>query len=122
LHSDLGAERSAHNRIADALALVAAPETAHVSLAGAKGSLAVGASGRAVLVFSDLPAAPTGRRYEAWVIGKSARPAGLFEGGGSTIVPLSRRVARGSTVAVTVERAAGVSQPTRAPIISARLS
>ena len=120
LHNDLGAERSAHNRIADALAIVAAPGTAHVDLTGANGSLAVGQSGRAVLVISDLKKAPKGKTYEAWVIeGSKPLRAGLFQGGASAVVPLSRLVRPGSVVAVTVERAQGVDMPTQTPIISA---
>ncbi len=120
LHNDLGAERSAHNRAADALAIVAAPGTSHVDLAGANGTLAVGQSGRAVLVISDLKKAPAGKTYEAWVIrGSKPSPAGLFGGGGSTVVPLSRLVQPGSVVAVTVERNGGVDMPTQTPFISA---
>jgi hypothetical protein len=123
LHSDLGAERSAHNRVADALALVAAPGTAHLDLSGASGSLAVGTSGRGVLVISNLPKAPSGRTYEAWVIeGSKPYPAGLFVGGGTTVVPLTRLVSPGSQVAVTVERAAGAAMPTGTPLFSAKLS
>jgi anti-sigma factor RsiW len=123
LHNDLGAERSAHNRVADALAIVAAPGTAHVDLTGANGSLAVGQSGEAVLVIPDLKKAPAGRTYEAWVIrGTKPSPAGLFEGGRSTIVPLSRLVRPGSVVAVTIEPDGGVAQPSGSPILSARAS
>jgi anti-sigma-K factor RskA len=120
LHSDLGAERSAHERTADALAIVAAPGTRHIELTGANGSLAVGRSRRGVLVITDLRKAPSGKTYEAWVIqGTKPSPAGLFRGGGDTVVPLSRLVAPGSVVAVTVERHGGVDMPTQTPIISA---
>jgi anti-sigma-K factor RskA len=123
LHSDLGSERSAQQRMADALAIVAAPGTAHVDLTGANGSLAVARSGRAVLVIPDLRKAPTGKTYEAWVIqGSKPSPAGLFAGGENTVVPLSRLVAPGSVVAVTVERTGGVDMPTQTPIISAHTS
>lgn len=121
LHSDLGTERSANNRLADAIAVIGAPGTAHVDLTGANGSLAVGQSGRGVLVISDLKKAPTGKTYEAWVIrGTKPSPAGTFRGGGNTIVPLSRLVQPGSVVAVTVERKGGVDMPTTTPFISAK--
>src|SRR5215204_2755329 len=68
LNNDLGAERSAHNRIEEALAIVAAPGTTHVDLSGANGSLAVAPSGRGVLVISGLKKAPADKTYEAWVI------------------------------------------------------
>ena len=120
LHSDLASERSAHERTAEALAIVAAPGTRHVDLTGANGSLAVARSGRGVLVITDLRRAPSGKTYEAWVIeGSKPSRAGLFTGGGDTVVPLSRLVAPGSVVAVTVERNGGVDMPTQTPIISA---
>jgi hypothetical protein len=73
-----------------------------------------------VLVINDLQKAPSGKTYEAWVIrGTKPSPAGLFKGGASTIVPLSRLVRPGSVVAVTVERNGGVDMPTQTPIISA---
>jgi len=48
--------------------------------------------------------------------GKSPAPAGLFEGGApATFVPIRRKVAGGSQVAVTVEPAGGSLQPTSKP-------
>jgi anti-sigma-K factor RskA len=73
-----------------------------------------------VLVVRQLPVAPAGKTYEAWVIenGK-ALPAGTFDGGGRTIViRLTRALPAGAIVAVTVERAGGVEQPTREPFIT----
>jgi len=123
LHNDLDNERSARSRDSQALAILAAPGTAHVPLSGAPGSLAVSPAGRAVLVVSDLRPAPPGRTYEAWVItGSKAAPAGLFHGGTRTILQLSRPVPQGATVGVTVERKGGVAQPTSAPILTARLT
>ena len=123
LHSDLGAERSAHSRIEEAIALVAAPGTRHVDLSGANGTLAVAPSGRGVLVISGLEKPPPGKTYEAWVIeGSKPSRAGLFRGGETTVVPLSRLVAPGAQVAVTVERKGGVDMPTQTPVISASLS
>jgi anti-sigma factor RsiW len=120
LHSDLGSERSAHNRLSDAIALMGAQGTSHVDLSGASGTLAVGQSGRGVLVINDLKKAPSGKTYEAWVIrGSKPSRAGTFRGGENTIVPLSRLVQPGSVVAVTVERSGGVDMPTQTPIISA---
>ena len=91
---DLSAERSAHSRLAQALAIAASPGSAHVDLTGANGSLAVAPSGRGVLVIPDLEKAPAGKTYEAWVIrGSKPSPAGLFRGGGSTGRPrLAARV------------------------------
>ena len=125
LHSDLGATREARNRLNDALALVGAPGTDHVDLTGGNGSLAVGPTGRGVLVIPGLPKAPAGRTYDAWVIkGTKPSPAGLFlgAGAGTTVVPLTRPVEPGSVVAVTVEPKKGSAQPTQTPFITAKLS
>ena len=62
----------------------------------------------------------SGKTYEAWVIAKGSapRPAGLFSGGGNTMVHLRGTVPPHAVVAVTVERAGGVSAPTTTPIFS----
>jgi anti-sigma factor RsiW len=93
-----------------------------VPLTGASGSVVVGAGGSGALVVSNLVAAPAGKTYEAWVIdhGK-ALPAGTFSGGGRTIViRLTRALRAGAIVAVTLERAGGVEQPTREPFITSQ--
>jgi anti-sigma-K factor RskA len=76
-----------------------------------------------VLVVRQLPAAPAGKTYEAWVIPRGGAPkaAGLFHGGSAaTVVRLRQPVPRGAVVAATVERAGGVPAPTGTPIFSAR--
>jgi anti-sigma-K factor RskA len=90
-----------------------------VPLTGAKGSVVV-SGGSGALVVSDLAPAPAGKTYEAWVIEDGhASPAGTFAGGGRTIViRLSRALPAGAVVAVTIERAGGVAQPTRTPFIT----
>jgi len=81
------------------------------------------ANGVAQLTVTGLPAAPAGKAYEIWVInGEAAKPAGLFAGGGKTVVQLTRPVLVGSTVAVTLERAGGARAPTTAILLSTRLS
>jgi len=90
-----------------------------VPLTGANGSVVV-AGGSGALVVSDLAPAPAGKTYEAWVIRDGrASAAGTFGGGGRTIViRLTRPLPAGAVVAVTLERAGGVSQPTRKPFIT----
>jgi anti-sigma-K factor RskA len=80
----------------------------------------LGPNRTATLHVSGLGTAPHGKTYEAWVIPASAapRPAGLFPGGAGTTVRLKVAVPRHAVVAVTVERAGGVSSPTGSPIIS----
>jgi anti-sigma-K factor RskA len=66
-----------------------------------------------------LEEAPSGKTYEAWVIeGQTPRPAGLFAGGCQS-VPLEEPVARGDTVAVTLEDEGGAPAPTSDVLLSA---
>ena len=62
----------------------------------------------------------SGKTYEAWVIpaGGAPRPAGLFPSGEDTTVHLRGTVPKHAVVAVTVERAGGVSAPKHTPIFS----
>jgi anti-sigma-K factor RskA len=88
---------------------------------GRYGGIALGPNGEAVLALA-VPQAPSSKTYEAWVIraGK-ATPAGLFPGRpGTSIVKISKRVPAGSVVAVTIERAGGVPQPTSKPLAASR--
>jgi len=70
-------------------------------------------NGVAELTVSGLPDAPAGKAYEIWVIeGTSApKPAGLFTDTGEPVT-LTRPAPSGSTVAVTLEQAAGADTPT----------
>ena len=84
---------------------------------GDAGGVAVAPDGSAVLALA-LPRAPAGKTYEAWVIrGSKPTPAGLFPGhAGTSIVRIRPAVGRGTVVAVTLERAGGVPQPTQKPL------
>jgi anti-sigma-K factor RskA len=77
-------------------------------------------SGKATIHVSGLPAAPSGKTYEAWIIPANGkpRPAGLFSAGDTT-VRLRGTVPRHAVVAVTRERAGGAKAPTMTPILSA---
>jgi anti-sigma-K factor RskA len=70
--------------------------------------------GRVVqLDVSGFDPAPPGKVYEAWVIdGGKPVPAAVFPGGAHTVVMLERRVPKGATVAVTLERAPRAQTPT----------
>jgi anti-sigma-K factor RskA len=90
-----------------------------VPISGASGSLIVTHDNEATLVVRDLPPAPAGKTYEAWVIqGGKPAPAGTFAGGDRVAFQLTRNVANGAVVAVTIERAGGVRQPTTNPLIT----
>jgi anti-sigma-K factor RskA len=118
LHDSLGTAR-AHE---SALQIVADPASHTVALQGGRGMVAVGQNGVGVLVVDRLPAAPSGKTYEAWVIPAGGKPqrAGTFDGGdGMTMVKLQMPVPHGATVAATVERDGGVDAPTTKPFLSA---
>jgi hypothetical protein len=121
LHHSLARERSARGQDVATLAVLANPHAQHIQLKGATGQLVVTPAQQAALVVRSLPPAPDGKTYEAWVIrGGSAAPAGLFHiGANGATFRLDRRVPKGATVGVTMERAGGVSKPTTAPLFTA---
>jgi anti-sigma-K factor RskA len=98
----------------DPLASVLAKPGAKLVSMQSHGVVAVAPDGSAAVALT-LPDAPAGKTYEAWVIRKgAARPAGIFSG--SAVFKLQRSVPRGSVVAVTLEPAGGVDQPTTKPL------
>ena len=111
LSRSLDDERSARQRLERVLTT---PTAAVVRVSGRRtGTLLVTPSGNATLIVSQLPKAPKGRIYEAWVI-KDNKPvrAGTFPGGGDTvIIPLDRNVPKGAIVAVTLEQVPGADAP-----------
>lgn len=111
---------------AQAISLLAKPSTQRIPLEGSEGSaiLAVAAGGQSVLVLDGLGLAPEGTAYHAWVVNPKRRPvehlpAGTFTGV-ETLVPLTARVPPDWILGVTIERAGGVSAPTRAFRLGAR--
>jgi anti-sigma-K factor RskA len=80
------------------------------------------AHGGKATLYADLKPAPPGKVYEAWVIrdGKPI-PAGAFDGGGRTELDLTAPVKQGDQVAITVEPAPGVDQPTSKPIAAGQV-
>ncbi|MFN2468664.1 MAG: anti-sigma factor domain-containing protein [Gaiellaceae bacterium] len=112
LSGSLERERAANGDAARALAIVAHPRSIRYPLFGARGAVVVAPGGEAALVVRRLAEAPRGKTYELWVVrGDDPLPAGLFRGGGgSTVVPLTRRVPQGAQVAVSLEPAGGVER------------
>jgi len=121
LSQQLDDVQAEQHRANEALIALIDPSASHFALEGADGVLVVDAeTAEGSLVISGLESAPSEKTYEAWVIeGDQAVPAGLFSGGGNqTVVPLTVPVPEGAIVAVTVEQAGGVDQPTQQPIIT----
>jgi hypothetical protein len=111
---------------AAAIQLISQPGARSLPVSGSKGAmvLVVAPDGRAVLIISGLDKAPPGKEYQAWIVtGKTPKSAALFKGGSARLViPLGRRVPKGSIFAVTLERAGGVPAPTQAPRFTAKLA
>jgi len=88
---------------------------------GARGSLVIPANGAAPYLILDLPAAPAGKTWEAWVIrGDTPVRAGLTDERGVTTLTLTAAVAGGDTIAVTPEPQGGVDAPTGTPVLAGR--
>ena len=101
----------------DAFTSVLAKQGARLVPMGDRGAVAVAPDGSAAIALT-VPPAPSGKTYEAWVIeGGTPKPAGVFDGNtGMTVVDIERSVPPGAVVAVTVEAAGGVDQPTQKPM------
>jgi anti-sigma-K factor RskA len=100
------------------LAVLSDPNARVQETADGEANLVVTPTGRAALVVRMLAPAPAGKDYEIWVFENGLpQRAGLFERPG--VAMLSRRVARGQTVAVTLEPDGGVDAPTGDPVFTA---
>jgi anti-sigma-K factor RskA len=121
LHGRLG---HANDRLAlerGNLSVLSDPTARTVSLARGNGRLVVASGGRAVMVVDGLGRAPAGKTYEVWVInGTTPTRAGLFSGGGRSVVGVDRAVGKDTVVAVTLERAGGADAPTTTPIVASQ--
>lgn len=125
LSQQLGEERASLHLSEEAVAMLADPDARRIPLDGTEGMLVVDEeSGEGWLVLRGLESAPAEKTYEAWVIEDGeAVPAGLFAGGGvSTVVSLAAPVSEGAIVAVTLEAAGGVEQPTQDPLFASEES
>ncbi|SDL08962.1 Anti-sigma-K factor RskA [Nocardioides sp. YR527] len=72
---------------------------------------------RAVLVTSDMPAAPDGKVYELWLQHDDVMvPAGLMPAGSDQTVVLEGDAGDASAAGITVEPEGGSDEPTSAPI------
>jgi len=92
---------------------------AAVALPGV-GNVVAQTDGNATL-FANLRPAPAGHTYEAWILrGSAALPAGVFKGGGTVELQLTRDARPGDRIAVTIEPAGGTQKPTTTPIATSQ--
>lgn len=88
---------------------------------GVRGSLVLPVNGAAPYLILDLPSAPAGKVWEAWVIrGGTAIRAGLSDERGVLLLPLTTAYASGDTVALTAEPPGGVDSPTSATVLEGK--
>lgn len=96
-------------------------------------SASVGSSGHATLIYSkakqqlvligqDIPALPTGKTYQVWMLSPTgaATSGGLFrpDQNGTVLVQASGDLAHTAQMGISVERAAGAAQPTPGSIVA----
>ncbi len=123
LSGDLSSTRSALAHQRDAVGVLADPDARTVALAKGSGRLVVASDGRAALALAGLDPAPRGKTYEVWVLAgtRPPEPSGLFTGReGADLVRVDQMVGSGDVVAVTVEKAGGVTKPTTSPIVQSQ--
>jgi len=114
-------------RLNEAFAILGGPGTIEAGFGqGPKGKVFVNPQRGILLIASNLPPAPDGKIYEAWVIPKGGKPipAGLFQSdssGAATHVHPGPVAADANIIAVTLEPAQGSDQPTSTPLLAATL-
>ena len=120
------------NRLNGILSLLNQPETRQVTFGAGtpkppRGKVFVNPAQGVLLLASNLPPAPSGKIYEMWIIPKGGKPvpAGLFQseadGTATHLQAGPVNLAATGAVAVTLEPAGGVPQPTSTPLIVAAL-
>jgi anti-sigma-K factor RskA len=107
--------------VAQTIGAKVVPLAATGAVGGVRGSLVIPANGAAPYLILDLPPAPAGKTWEAWVIrGDTPVRAGITDERGLTTLTLSAAVAAGDVVAVTPEPAGGVDAPTGSPVLAGK--
>jgi len=90
-------------------------------VAGVRGSLVIPAGGAAPYLILDLPAAPSGKTWEAWILrGETPLAAGITNDRGVTTLVLTAPLASGDGVAVTLEPSGGVERVTGTPVLAGK--
>lgn len=125
---DLVEARAERDRLEQAFTFLNQPETRQVNFgqgqpAPPRGNIFLNPGMGVLLIASNLPALPSGKAYEMWVIpkGGAPRPAGLFQSGpqGNAMHIRPGAVDPDVTVAVTVEPDSGSPAPTSDILFSA---
>jgi anti-sigma factor RsiW len=120
-----GGARRDSDRYASALSGIAGARVVALAptgeVAGVRGSLVIPADGSAPYLILDLPAAPSGKTWEAWVLrGETPLAAGITNDRGVTTLVLTAPFAIGDGVAVTLEPSGGVDRVTGAPVLAGK--
>lgn len=121
-----GSARRDTDRYAVALSAVAGAKVVPLAattaaVAGMRASLVIPEAGSKPYLILDLPAAPAGKTWEAWVIRADVPArAGITDARGVTILELAAPLAAGDVVAITPEPQGGVDTPTGAPVLAAK--
>ena len=119
-----GARRDS-DRYASALSGIAGARVVALAptgeVAGVRGSLVIPANGAAPYLILDLPAAPSGKTWEAWVLrGETPVAAGITNDRGVTTLVLTAPLTTGDGVAVTLEPSGGVDRVTGNPVLAGK--
>ena len=125
-HQSAQDARVAAARAAELTQVLTDPDRQEASERSSVGGTAAvfAAGGKAVLATDQLPAPPSGKTYQVWVIDKSEKisSAGLLtlkDGRGQSLVT---GFSEGDTVALSVEPAGGSKQPTTEPIVAVKVA
>ncbi len=116
-----GARRDA-DRYATAVAGVAGARVVPMAptgeLGNVRGSLVLPVNGATPYLILELPAPPSGKTWEAWVLhGEQALAAGITDEHGITTLVLTAPLGAGDAVAVTLEPSGGVQKVTGNPVL-----
>jgi hypothetical protein len=132
LRDQLGRQKMELTRLNEAFAILNGPDTTATSFGAgkftpSKGRVFMNPSQGVLLIASNLAPAPTGKKYEMWVIPKGGKPvpAGLFQSeSDGTAMHMQRGtldLKATAAVAVTMEDEVGALEPTSPILIVAAL-
>jgi anti-sigma-K factor RskA len=119
ISADRASDRAA--RLAEVMTDPGRVEVVGASSVGGTATV-VAAGGTAVFATSKLPAPPSGKAYQVWLIDKAGvRSAGLLKLNNGSGQSLVSGVTLGASVAVSIEPAGGSRQPTTKPVLNLKV-